>query len=84
MLVSDGGGSRSSSTRLERLDALAGGLLSFLGVVHFRGLGVRRLRTKVLLTILQTMFKIYGKEIKRHANEVKAITYTPGKRRAIF
>lgn len=51
MLVSDSGGS-SSSKRLERLDVLAGGLLSFLGVVHFRGLGVLRFRTKLLLTSL--------------------------------
>ena len=53
MLVSESGGRRSSSKRLERLDVLAGGLLSFLGVVHFRGLGVRLLRTKLLLTTLQ-------------------------------
>ena len=52
-LVSDGDGSSSSSTRLERLVVLAGDLLSFLGVAHFRGLGVLRLGTKVLLTILK-------------------------------
>ena len=52
-LVSDGDGSSSSSTRLERLAVLAGDLLSFLGVAHFRGLGVLRLGTKVLLTILK-------------------------------
>ena len=51
MLVSDSGGS-SSSKRLERLDVLDGSLLSFLGVVHFRGLGVLRFRTKLLLTSL--------------------------------
>ena len=51
--MSDGDGSSSSSTRLERLVVLAGDLLSFLGVAHFRGLGVLRLGTKVLLTILK-------------------------------
>ena len=51
MLVSDSGG-RSSGSVFERLPVLAGFLLSFLGVVHFRGLDVLLLGTKVLLTIL--------------------------------
>ena len=53
MLVSEGVGSSSSVRVFERLAVLAGALLSFLGAVHFRGLGVRLLETKVLLTILQ-------------------------------
>jgi len=52
MLVSDSVGRRSSVRVFERLPVLAGGL-SFLGVVHFRGLDVLLLGTKVLLTILQ-------------------------------
>ena len=52
MLVSDSGGRRSSFWVFERLPVLAGCLLSFLGVVHFRGLDVLLLGTKVLLTIL--------------------------------
>ena len=57
MLVSDRGGRRSSSERFERLDVLPGDLESFLGVVHFLGLGVRLLRTKLLLTTLQLSCK---------------------------
>lgn len=52
MLVSDSGGRRSSVRVFERLPVLAGDLLSFLGVVHFRGLDVLLFGTKVLLTIL--------------------------------
>ena len=51
MLVSDSGG-RSSGRLFERLPVLAGCLLSFLGVVHFRGLDDLLLGTKVPLTIL--------------------------------
>lgn len=59
MLVSDSGGRRSSVRVFERLVVLTGGL-SFLGVLHFRGLGVLLFGTKVLLTILQQR-KLYTK-----------------------
>ena len=55
MLVSDGDGRRSSVRSFERLAFLAAALPSFLGTLHFRGLGVLRFVTKALLTILQQL-----------------------------